>query len=109
MVKKKTTFLTKETKEGLKALDNWLATQPWTNSVEIETAMGVRTMITEIEDRGYYDTQQQELLNVIRNEWWNENYNGQWACRYCCKSTKDVDYDYLSGTDHLSCALEREL
>ena len=28
-----------------------------------------------------------------------------WTCRYCDKDTSDIDYDYLDGYDHLSCAL----
>jgi len=28
-----------------------------------------------------------------------------WTCRYCGKDTSDIDYDYLDGYDHLSCAL----
>jgi hypothetical protein len=28
-----------------------------------------------------------------------------WICRYCSKDTSDIDYDYLDGYDHLSCAL----
>ena len=30
------------------------------------------------------------------------------TCQYCGKDTSEVEYDYLSGTDHLSCALEQE-
>ena len=30
-------------------------------------------------------------------------------CQYCGKDTYDVDIDYLSGIDHLSCALEAEM
>jgi hypothetical protein len=29
-----------------------------------------------------------------------------WTCQYCNKDTSNVDYDYLVGTDHLSCILE---
>jgi hydroxyacyl-ACP dehydratase HTD2-like protein with hotdog domain len=29
-----------------------------------------------------------------------------WICRYCGKDTSNVDYDYMDGYDHLSCALE---
>ena len=29
-----------------------------------------------------------------------------WICIYCGKDTSDIDYDYLDGYDHLSCALE---
>ena len=31
-----------------------------------------------------------------------------WTCQYCGKDTSNVDYDYLSNYDHLSCALEAE-
>jgi len=31
-----------------------------------------------------------------------------WTCQYCGKDTSNVDYDYLNGYDHLSCALEAE-
>lgn len=30
------------------------------------------------------------------------------TCQYCGKDTTEVEYDYLSGTDHLSCALQQE-
>ena len=30
------------------------------------------------------------------------------TCGYCGKHTHEVDYDYLSGTDHLGCVLEKE-
>jgi hypothetical protein len=29
-------------------------------------------------------------------------------CKYCGKDTSEVEYDYLHGQDHLSCALEAE-
>ena len=29
-----------------------------------------------------------------------------WTCQYCGKDTSNVEYDYLNGYDHLSCALE---
>ena len=31
-----------------------------------------------------------------------------YICQYCGKDTSNVDYDYLSNYDHLSCALEAE-
>lgn len=31
-----------------------------------------------------------------------------YTCQFCGKDTSVVEYDYLSGTDHLSCALESE-
>ena len=34
--------------------------------------------------------------------------NSLFTCQYCGKDTSEVDYDYLVGVDHLSCALEQE-
>ena len=34
--------------------------------------------------------------------------NSLFTCQFCGKDTIEVEYDYLSGTDHLSCALESE-
>ena len=31
-----------------------------------------------------------------------------YTCQFCGKDTSEVEYDYLSGTDHLSCALQSE-
>jgi hypothetical protein len=31
-----------------------------------------------------------------------------YICQFCGKDTSNVDYDYLSNYDHLSCALEAE-
>ncbi len=31
-----------------------------------------------------------------------------WTCKYCGKDTSNVDYDYLIGYNHLSCALEAD-
>lgn len=31
-----------------------------------------------------------------------------YTCQFCGKDTSQVEYDYLSGTDHLSCTLEFE-
>lgn len=34
--------------------------------------------------------------------------NSLFTCQYCGKNTSEIEYDYLSGTDHLSCTLESE-
>jgi hypothetical protein len=31
-----------------------------------------------------------------------------YTCQFCGKDTSEVEYDYLSGTDHLSCVLQFE-
>ena len=35
--------------------------------------------------------------------------NPKYICSICGQSTYDVDVDYLSGFDHLSCVLEKSL
>ena len=35
-------------------------------------------------------------------------YMEHWTCDICGEHTHEVDYDYLSGTDHLGCVLEKE-
>ena len=37
-----------------------------------------------------------------------EAYMKHWTCRICNKNTHEVEYDYLSGTDHLECVLKQE-
>ncbi len=37
-----------------------------------------------------------------------ENTKNNWKCKYCNKSTFDVDCEYLFGTDHIECALQNE-
>jgi len=32
----------------------------------------------------------------------------EWVCSLCGKSTHDIDYDYLVGSDHLSCLIQKE-
>ena len=34
--------------------------------------------------------------------------NSLFTCQYCGKDTSEVEYDYLVGVHHLSCALEQE-
>ena len=31
-----------------------------------------------------------------------------WTCQFCGKDTSNVEYDYLNGYDHLSCALKAD-
>ena len=50
-------------------MDTWLANEPWQSEVELKTAMEVRTMITEIETKGYYYEGEAELLNLMREEY----------------------------------------
>ena len=47
-------------------MDTWLANEPWQSEVELKTAMDVRTMITKIEEKGYYYEGEADLLNLMR-------------------------------------------
>jgi len=37
-----------------------------------------------------------------------KNYKEFWTCNICGVPTHEVDYDYLSGRDHLECVLKAE-
>ena len=63
------TFVTKEQLKFLKEMDKWLSNEPWQSEVELEIAMQVRTMITEIEKKGYYYEGEAELLNLMRSQY----------------------------------------
>ena len=106
-------FFDKKTLKGLVDMDKWLSQSPWNQKnmgeVDLKTAHMVRELITRIESKGYYTEDERDILNGVREHWFESKYKGQWVCRYCLKSTKDVEYDYLNGTDHLQCVLREEM
>lgn len=63
------TFITKEQLKFLKEMDTWLSNEPWKTVEEIQIAMEVRTMITKIEEKGYYYEGEADLLNHMREEY----------------------------------------
>ena len=63
------TFVTKQQLKFLKEMDKWLANEPWQSEVELEIAIQVRNMITDIENKGYYYEGEAELLNMMREEY----------------------------------------
>ena len=63
------TFVNKQQLKLLKEMDNWLSNEPWQSEVELEIALQVRSMISEIEEKGYYYEGEAELLNVMREEY----------------------------------------
>lgn len=63
------TFITKEQLKFLKEMDNWLTNELWKTVDEIQTAIEVRTMITKIEEKGYYYEGEADLLNLMREEY----------------------------------------
>ena len=49
-----------------------------------------------------------EHFNKVKEEELSKEYLDYWTCDYCNKNTHEIDYDYLSGTDHLECCLKAE-
>jgi len=60
--------LDKEQAKLLKKLDAWLIDNMFTQGGE-ELVMKLRETITKIEENGYYDTPQKELLNELRYQY----------------------------------------
>lgn len=54
----------------------------------------------------------QELGAKVRQAYWSiygdseAPIENQWVCSYCGKDTSEIEYDYLSGTDHLECVIK---
>ena len=44
----------------------------------------------------------------VEEEGLSPEYLNYWTCDYCNKNTHEIDYDYLSGTNHLECTLKAE-
>ena len=62
--------LDKEQAKLLKQLDVWLMDNMLTQGGEAENMlMKLRETITKIEERGYYDTGEKELLNELRHQY----------------------------------------
>jgi hypothetical protein len=55
-----------------------------------------------------------ELGSKVRNHYWNEYESkeppmeNKWICSICGQDTSNVDYDYLFGTNHISCELNKK-
>jgi len=60
--------LDKEQAKLLKKLDAWLIDNMLTQGGE-ELVMKLRELITKIEEKGYYDTPEKELLNELRYQY----------------------------------------
>jgi hypothetical protein len=50
-----------------------------------------------------FDVDEEKFQSQLSKE-----YLDYWKCDMCGKHTHEVDYDYLSGTNHLECALKHE-
>jgi len=76
MSRNNATFVTKEQLKFLKQMDTWLSKEPWQSEVEIKTAMEVRSLISKIEEKGYYYEDEAEFLNLMRSEYIEHKKNG---------------------------------
>lgn len=63
--------LDKEQAKLLKQLDVWLIDNMFTQGGE-QLVMKLRETITKIEEKGYYDTAEKELLNELRYQYLEE-------------------------------------
>jgi len=95
-------FNTKQAK-GLLNIHDYLVHNK--NTMEIENHLIDKLLVEIIEalKEGCYTTETQRKLNEARNIWL---LSQPWTCSYCLKSTKEIEYDYLSGYDHLECVLK---
>ena len=55
----------------LKEIDDWLVDNMFTQGGE-QLVMKLRETITKIEEKGYYDTAEKELLNELRYQYLEE-------------------------------------
>jgi len=63
------TFVDEQQLKFLKEMDKWLSKEPWQSEVELKIAMEVRTLISKIENKGYYYEDEAEFLNIMRGEY----------------------------------------
>jgi len=62
------TFVDEIQLKFLKEMDSWLRDSNF-KSEELKISMEVRSMITEIEKKGYYYEGEADLLNIMRQEY----------------------------------------
>ena len=81
-----------------------------TLSVEIAANIDVAHHYTDVKGLA-----KDNPLNITMWKGWDgkeeplsKEYLDYWTCDYCNKNTHEIDYDYLSGTDHLECCLKAE-
>jgi rubrerythrin len=80
----------------------------------VTKVMKLRTTLVTISAEDILNTPNDyELGEKVRRKYWeltkeNTNQNNIWVCEICGKDTSDVEYDYLIGTNHLSCCLKKE-
>ena len=63
------TFVDAQQLKFLKEMDKWLSTTNFSNEEEYKISIEVRTLITKIEEKGYYYESEAEILNIMRYEY----------------------------------------
>lgn len=81
----------------------------------IKKTMKNRTTLITISAEDILNTPNDfELGQKVRNAYWSiygdkdAPEQSDWVCEFCGHDTSNVDYDYLVGSNHLSCALENQ-
>ena len=72
-------------------------------SIEMWKGYNDSEWVKEETEHGNRYTKKEKLPTDVSQE-----YLDYWKCDMCGKHTHEVDYDYLSGTNHLECALKHE-
>ena len=82
----------------------------------IKRTMKLRTSLVTISAEDIVNTpNDMELGAKVRQAYWSiygDNevpVENQRICEFCGQDTTDVEYDYLSGTNHISCILSSEM
>lgn len=77
-----------------------------------ETMKRRRTLITISAEDVMNTPNDMELGEKVRKICWEilnpSKSENKWICSICGQDTSNVDYDYLFGTDHISCSLGKE-
>ena len=84
-----------------------------TKNSYIERTMKLRTSLVTISAEDILNTPNDQQLGAkVRQMYW-ETYGEEkkpiMTCSLCGQDTSNVDYDYLSGTDHIGCILNKEM
>jgi len=63
------TFVDSQQLKFLKEMDKWLSTTNFSSEEELKISIEVRTLISKIEEKGYYYESEGEILNIMRHEY----------------------------------------
>jgi len=63
------TFVDETQLKFLKEMDRWLKDNNFKSEEELKISIEVRTLITKIEQKGYYYESEADILNIMRQEY----------------------------------------